>query len=454
MKSNPQARHGAREALEPRAMKPVRIGLLGLGTVGGGVVNVLTRNADEIQRRLGRRLEIVHAAAKDYDADAIQGLESIGRITNKAFSVVEDPAVDVVIELIGGYSPARQLVMSAIAGKKHVVTANKALLAAHGNEIFAAAREHGVMVAYEAAVGGGIPIIKALREGLAANRIQWLAGVINGTSNFILSEMRTRGRSFAEALQEAQALGYAEADPTLDVDGIDAAHKLTIMGALAFGVPLQQDKVYVEGIANVAQEDVACAAELGYRVKHLGIAARTAAGVELRVHPALVPEERLLAGVEGVMNAVLVQGDAVGPTLYYGAGAGSLPTASAVAADVIDVVRALGTAPQQRVPHLAFQPDAGADLPVLSMRDTQCACYLRWPTSDRPAALAAVEAILKDLDIGIDTVVEKEPDADQASLILMTQSVRERDLNDALRRIASLDVITGKVRRLRVAALD
>lgn len=437
-------------------MAPVKLGLLGLGTVGGGVATTLSRNAAEIARRAGQALTICHAAAKEYDADAIEGLDQIGKITDDAFAVVDDPEVEIVIELIGGYSPAKELALRAIANKKHLVTANKALIAAHGNEIFAAAREAGVAVAYEAAVAGGVPVIKALREGLAANRIQWAAGIINGTGNYILTEMRDKGRDFAAVLQEAQRLGYAEADPTFDVEGIDAAHKLTIMGSIAFGIPLQFDKTYVEGIGAVRQQDVADADELGYRIKHLGIARRVEAGVELRVHPTLIPAKRLLANVEGVMNAVLVQGNAVGPTLYYGAGAGALPTASSVLADVIDVARARFAAPENRVPQLGFQPNAMSDLRVLDMEDVQTAYYLRLEADDRPGALSEVTAILGAAGISIEAIRQKEPAAGarRVPVIILTQRVVEREMNRAIKQIEALDAIAGEVRRIRVESLD
>ncbi|MCY4282772.1 MAG: homoserine dehydrogenase [Gammaproteobacteria bacterium] len=436
-------------------MKPIKTGLLGLGTVGGGVVTVLTGNAHEIARRAGREIIISHAGAKEYDADAIRGLDQVGRIGDDGFAVVDDPEVEIVIELIGGYSPAKEMVLRAIANGKHVVTANKALIAAHGNEIFRAAQEQGVIVAFEAAVAGGIPIIKALREGLAANRIQWAAGIINGTGNFILTEMRDKGRDFAEVLKEAQQLGYAEADPTFDVAGIDAAHKLTIMGSLAFGIPLQFDKTYTEGISTIGQQDVAYADALGYRIKHLGITRRTDSGIELRVHPTLIPARRLIANVDGVMNAVLVQGDAVGPTLYYGAGAGSLPTASSVVADVIDVARALTTDPGNRVPHLAFQPDAMSDFSVLAMADVHTAYYLRMQAVDQPGVLSAVTAILGNLDISIEAIIQKEPapGADHVPIIILTQRVQERNMNTAIRHIEALDTIAGNVHRIRVESL-
>ncbi|MCY3749857.1 MAG: homoserine dehydrogenase, partial [Gammaproteobacteria bacterium] len=424
-------------------MKPIKTGLLGLGTVGGGVVTVLTRNAHEIARRAGREVVISHAAAKEYDADAIQGLDQVGRITDDGFAAVDDPEVEIIIELIGGYSPAKEMVLRAIDNGKHVVTANKAMIAVHGNEIFRAAREKGVIVAFEAAVAGGIPIIKAIREGLVANRIQWAAGIVNGTGNYILTEMRDKGRDFGEVLKEAQELGYAEADPTFDVEGLDAAHKLTIMGSIAFGIPLQFDRTYTEGISKIEQQDVVYADELGYRIKHLGITRRTNAGIELRVHPTLIPSRRLIANVDGVMNAILVQGDAVGSTLYYGAGAGSLPTASSVVADVIDVVRALTTDPGNRVPHLAFQPGALSDLPVLDMEDVHTAYYLRMHAVDQPGVLSAVTTILGDLGISIEAITQKEPEAgaSHVPVIMLTQRVQERNMNEAIRQIEALDTI-------------
>ncbi|MFP4075257.1 MAG: homoserine dehydrogenase [Halochromatium sp.] len=437
-------------------MEPVKIGLLGLGTVGGGSVTVLTRNANEIARRAGRAIRITHAAARQYDPARIEGLERIDRISDDAFAVVDDPEVDIVIELIGGYSPARELVLRAIANGKHVVTANKALIALHGNEIFAAAQAKGVMVAFEAAVAGGIPIIKALREGLAANRIEWIAGIINGTGNFILSEMRDKGRAFAEVLAEAQALGYAEADPTFDVEGIDAAHKLTILGSLAFGIPLQFDKTFTEGISQIEPQDVAFAAELGYRIKHLGITRRTAAGIEMRVHPTLIPHRRLIANVDGVMNAVLVKGDAVGPTLYYGAGAGALPTASAVVADVVDLVRALTTDPTNRVPHLAFQPDELADTPVLPIAAVETAYYLRITALDRPGVMAAIAGILSEEGISIEAIKQKEPAAGETSvpLIMLTHRIEEAAMDRAIARIEAFDGSVGAVVRIRMEGLE
>ena len=437
-------------------MKPVKVGLLGLGTVGGGTVSVLSKNAEEIARRAGRGIHISHAAAREYDAEAITGLDRIDRITDDAFQVVDDPEVEIVVELIGGYSPALELVMRAIDNGKHVVTANKALIAMHGNEIFAAAQDKGITVAFEAAVAGGIPIIKAVREGLAANQIELAAGIINGTANYILTEMRERGRDFKAVLKEAQALGYAEADPTFDVEGIDAAHKLTILGSIAFGIPLQFDKTYIEGITRIERQDVAYAEQLGYRIKHLGIARNTGHGIEMRVHPTLIPERRLIANVNGVMNAVLVKGDAVGHTLYYGAGAGSLPTASAVVADLVDVTRALTTDPENRVPHLAFQPHALADTRVLPVDEIVTSYYLRMSAFDRPGVLAMVTRILGDRDISIEAIVQKEPDeeAKYVPIIILTQPVQERNMNEAITLIEKLDAIKGRVNRIRVETLD
>jgi homoserine dehydrogenase len=435
-------------------MKPVKVGLLGLGTVGGGTVTVLARNAREIARRAGRGIEIAHAAAREYNPE-IEGLDRIGRIGDDAFAVVDDPSVQIVVELIGGYSPARELVLKAIANGKHVVTANKALIARHGNEIFAAARERGVMVGFEAAVAGGIPIIKALREGLAANHIEWIAGIINGTGNFILTEMRDKGRDFADVLAEAQALGYAEADPTFDVEGIDAAHKLTILASLAFGIPLQFERCFTEGISRIEAQDVAYAAELGYRVKHLGIARRCESGIELRVHPTLIPHRRLIANVNGVMNAVLVKGDAVGPTLYYGAGAGALPTASSVVADLVDVVRALTTDPNNRVPHLAFQPDELADTPVIGMDLVETAYYLRLTALDRPGVMARIASILGEEGISIEAIQQKEPGEGETHvpLVMLTHRVLEGRMNQAIARIEALDSVEGRVVRIRLETL-
>jgi len=436
-------------------MQPVKVGLLGLGTVGGGTVSVLSRNAEEIARRAGRGIQISHAAAKEYNADAITGLDNIAKISDDAFAVVNDPEVEIIIELIGGYSPAKELVLAAIENGKHVVTANKALIAMHGNEIFEAAQAKGVTVAFEAAVAGGIPIIKSMREGLAANQIQWAAGIINGTGNFILSEMREKGRDFDDVLKEAQELGYAEADPTFDVEGIDAAHKLTIIGSIAFGIPLQFDKTYTEGIAKIEQQDVVYAGELGYRIKHLGITRKTENGIEMRVHPTLIPHRRLIANVDGVMNAVLVKGDAVGPTLYYGAGAGSEPTASAVVADVVDVVRALTSDPENRVPHLAFQPNELSDISVLPMEEVETAYYLRMQAIDRPGVLAEVTAILGDLGISIEAILQKEPEegASHVPIIFLTQRVQEKNMNEAIAKIQNLDVVDGEITRIRMETL-
>ena len=435
-------------------MNPVKIGLLGLGTVGGGTVNVLKRNAEEISRRAGRAIEVSHASARDLNKPRICETDGITLTTNPS-EVVDAADVDVVVELIGGDGLALEMVMKAIDNGKHVVTANKALIAKHGNEIFAAAQKKGVMVAFEAAVAGGIPIIKAIREGLSANRIEWLAGIINGTGNFILTEMRDKGRDFADVLAEAQALGYAEADPTFDVEGIDAAHKLTILASIAFGVPLQFDKAYTEGITRITREDVTYAEELGYRIKHLGVARRTAGGIELRVHPTLIPERRLIANVDGVMNAVLVQGDAVGPTLYYGAGAGAEATASAVVADIVDVVRALTSDPENRVPHLAFQPDQLSDLPILAMDDVETAYYLRMQVEDRPGVLADITRIFGEAGISIEAVLQKEPAEGQTnvSLIMLTQRAKEKSLNGALGAIEKLESVAGEVTRIRMESL-
>ena len=435
-------------------MEPVKVGLLGLGTVGGGTVNVLTRNGEEISRRAGRGILITQAAAREYDPEAIPGIERIP-VTGDAFEVVNNPEIEIVVELIGGYSPAKELVLKAIENGKHVVTANKALIALHGNEIFAAAQARGVMVAFEAAVAGGIPIIKAIREGLAANRIEWAAGIINGTGNFILTEMRNKCRDFNEVLAEAQALGYAEADPSFDVEGTDAAHKLTIIGSIAFGIPLQFEKTYIEGITGIEPQDVAYAGEFGYRIKHLGIARKTAKGVELRVHPTLIPERRLIANVDGVMNAVLVKGDAVGPTLYYGAGAGSEPTASAVVADVVDVVRALTTDPENRVPHLAFQPDELTNFPILPMEAVETAYYLRLQVRDEPGAMAEIAGILGAAGISIEAIKQKEPaeGSTQVPLVLLTHRVLERQMNQAIAKIEALASVEGKVTRIRMEQL-
>ncbi|MEN9434055.1 MAG: hypothetical protein RLZZ422_1644 [Pseudomonadota bacterium] len=435
-------------------MEPVKVGLLGLGTVGGGTATVLTRNAEEIARRAGRGIVIDYAAALDTSRAAELGLTNV-RLTNNVMDVVQDPSIDIIVELIGGYTVARDMVMRAIENGKHVVTANKALIALHGNEIFAAAQAKGVMIAFEAAVAGGIPVIKALREGLAANRIEWLSGIINGTSNFILTEMRDHARSFDDVLAEAQKLGYAEADPTFDVGGIDAAHKLTILSSIAFGIPLQFNKTYIEGITKVTADDVTYAAKLGYRIKHLGVARRTDKGIEQRVHPTLIPERRLIANVDGVMNAVLVKGDAVGPTLFYGAGAGSEPTASAVVADIIDVVRTMTTDPTHRVPHLAFQAGQLVDTPILPIDEVETSFYLRMRAEDRPGVLAEVTKILGDRQISIEAFLQQEPKANekQVTIIMLTHKVREGNMNEALKAIEQLDSICGEVTRIRMEAL-
>ncbi|MCF7986149.1 MAG: homoserine dehydrogenase [Methylovulum sp.] len=435
-------------------MKPIKIGVLGLGTVGGGTVNVLKRNAAEIARRAGREIIITRASAKHLDKQRICNTQGI-QLTTDPMDIINDPEIDIIVELIGGAGLVKDLVLTAIANRKHVVTANKSLIALHGNEIFAKAREQGVIVAFEAAVAGGIPIIKALREGLSGNQIQWLAGIINGTGNFILTEMRDKGRDFNDVLAEAQALGYAEADPTFDVEGIDAAHKLTILAAIAFGIPLQFDKVYTEGITQITRTDVEFAEQLGYRIKHLGIARQTSEGIELRVHPTLIPERRLIANVNGVMNAVLVKGDAVGATLYYGAGAGAEPTASSVVADIIDVVRALTSDPENRVPHLAFQADALADLPMLTSDRFSTAYYLRLTAEDKPGVLADVTRILADHTISIEAIIQKEPNKGESAIpiIMLTQITLEHEMNAAIAKIEALPTVTGKVNRIRMETL-
>ncbi len=436
------------------SIKPINVGLLGIGTVGGGTFTVLQRNAEEIARRAGRPIRIVAVADKNVElAKKVTG--GACRVTDDAFSIVSDPEVDIVIELIGGYGVAKELVLKAIANGKHVVTANKALLATHGNEIFKAAQDKGVMVAFEAAVAGGIPIIKAVREGLTANRIEWIAGIINGTTNFILSEMRDKGLSFDTVLKEAQRLGYAEADPTFDIEGVDAAHKITILSALAFGIPMQFDKAYIEGISKLDAIDIKYAEQLGYRIKLLGITKRTPEGVELRVHPTLIPSKRLIANVEGAMNAVVVQGDAVGATLYYGKGAGAEPTASAVIADLVDVTRMHTADPLNRVPHLAFQPNAMADLKILPMDEVQTSYYLRLRVQDKPGVLADITRILADEQISIDAVIQKEPEEgeDQTDLIMLTHLTREKHVNAAIVKIEALGVVAGKVTKLRLEEL-
>jgi len=431
-------------------MKPIRVGLLGFGTVGRGTFEILRRNQEEIQRRAGRGIEIVKIAVRD----AARARTVVGagiEVTDSPEQLVGSAGIDIVVELIGGCDPARALVLEAIGNHKHVVTANKALLAVHGNEIFAAAHRVGVMVAFEGAVAGGIPIIKALREGLTANRIEWIAGIINGTSNFILSQMRATGASFESVLEQAQALGYAEADPRFDIDGVDAAHKLTILCSIAFGVPIRFEAAYVEGIGKLAAADIRYAEQLGYRIKLLGITKRTSHGVELRVHPTLVPMQRLLASVEGPMNAVLVKGDAVGTTLYYGPGAGAEPTASAVVADLVDVTRTHTADPDNRVPHLAFQPDALVNLPWLGIEDTVTSYYFRMRVADRPGVLADIARILADHRISIDAMFQREPSEgeNQTDIILLTHEALERDVNAALGRIETLPTVLAPVIRIR-----
>ena len=436
-------------------MKPINVGLLGAGTVGSGTFRVLQRNGEEISRRVGRAIRILLVADKDTArAKAVAG--DAARVTADALEVVNDPQIDIVVELIGGYTIAKDLMLKAIANGKHVVTANKALLALHGNEIFAAARSRGVMVAFEAAVGGGIPIIKSLREGLAANRIEWIAGIINGTSNFILSEMREKGAAFADVLKEAQRMGYAESDPTFDIEGVDAAHKLSIMAAIGFGIPVQFNKAHVEGISRLAQEDIRYAEELGYRIKLLGIAKRKAAGFELRVHPTLIPARQLIANVEGVMNAILVKGDAVGQTMYYGAGAGAEPTASSVVADLVDVARMLTADPEHRVPNLAFQPDRLSDVPILPMGEVETSYYLRLRVADKAGVLADITRILADQDISIEALVQKEPHAGEqhVDIIMLTHLTREKKIDTAIQRIEDLPVVSGKITRIRMETLQ
>ncbi|MBP6383111.1 MAG: homoserine dehydrogenase [Pseudomonadales bacterium] len=434
-------------------MDPIRVGICGFGTVGCGTFSVLARNSQDIAARVGRDVIVTHIGARRDNPRCDTGTT---RVSRDVFDVVRDPEVDIVVELIGGCDTARRLVMEAIAAGKHVVTANKALIAEHGNEIFAAASARGVTVAFEAAVGGGIPIIKAIREGLAANRIEWVAGIINGTGNYILTEMREKGRSFAAALADAQALGYAEADPTFDVEGIDAAHKLVILASLAFGIPLQFEKVYTEGISALGQEDLAYAADLGYRIKHLGLCRRTPAGIELRVHPTLIPDDRLIANVNGVMNAILVKGDAVGPTLYYGPGAGSEPTASSVVADIVDVARTLTADPNHRVPHLAFQADRLSSEPVLPMSAVQTSYYLRVAAVDRPGVLWRVAQILSEAGISIEALIQKEaPEGqDTATMILLTSATIESRMTAAIAAIEALESTRGRVTRIRMEKLD
>ena len=434
---------------------PVRVGIIGLGTVGSSVYNLLLDNASEIARRVGRSIEVVQVGARRDNPDCKTDNVIVSR---NIFDVLDNENIDIIIELMGGTTTARDVVMQAIEKGKHVVTANKALIAEYGNEIFAAAQAKGVTVAFEAAVAGGIPIIKSIREGLSGNHIQWVAGIINGTGNFILTEMRDKGRAFDDVLKEAQALGYAEADPTFDVEGIDAAHKLTIIASIAFGVPLQFDKVYTEGITKITAEDVSYAEQFGYRIKHLGITRKTDAGVELRVHPTLIPDTRLIANVDGVMNAVLVQADKVGPTLYYGAGAGGDPTASAVVADVIDVARVLTSDPDNRVPHLAFQPDALSNTPILPIEEIETAYYLRLSALPKPGVLAKVTSILSENGINIEAVLQKElkraEGAGTVPIVLLTQSIIEKDMNAAIEKIAALEEIVEPVMRIRLETLN
>ncbi len=440
--------------MKPTNLSPIRVGLLGIGTVGSGTYNVLQRNQEEIRRRAGRGIEITMVA----DLDVARAKAAVGpgvQVVDDARKVVASPDVDIVIELIGGYGIAKQLVLEAIEAGKHVVTANKALLAVHGTEIFAAAHRKGVMVAFEAAVAGGIPIIKALREGLTANSIQWIAGIINGTTNFILSEMRDKGLDFDVVLKEAQRLGYAEADPTFDIEGVDAGHKVTLMSAIAFGIPVQFDKAYVEGITGLAAQDIRYAEQLGYRSKLLGITKRAANGIELRVHPSLVPAKRLIANVEGAMNAVVVQGDAVGTTLYYGKGAGSEPTASAVIADLVDIARLHTADPEHRVPHLAFQPDAMSDLPVVPMSDVVTSYYLRLKVADEAGVLAKVTGILAGAGISIDAVLQREADevggegSTHTDLIILTHECVEAKMNGALAQMQALPTVLAPITRIR-----
>ncbi len=436
-------------------MNPINVGLIGIGTVGGGTWTVLNRNAEEITRRAGRPIRITAVADKNVEL-AKQVTGGAARVTDDAFALVNDPEIDVIVELIGGYGVAKELVMQAIANGKHVVTANKALLAVHGTEIFTAAQQKGVMVAFEAAVAGGIPIIKALREGLTANRIEWAAGIINGTTNFILSEMRDKGLSFDEVLKEAQRLGYAEADPTFDIEGVDAAHKATLIASIAYGIPVQFDKAYIEGITKLESSDIKYAEQLGYRIKLLGIAKRRTEGVELRVHPTLIPAKRLLANVEGAMNAVMVKGDAVGTTLYYGKGAGAEPTASAVVADLVDVARLADADSAHRVPHLAFQPDAMSNLPVLPMSEVETGYYLRLRVEDKPGVLADITRILADQAISIDAMLQREPEEGEGEtdIIILTHVCRESAADAAIAKIEGLPVLKGKVKRIRLEELQ
>ena len=440
-------------------MKPIQVGLMGMGTVGSGTFNVLQRNQSEITRRAGRGIEVSMVADLDIaKAQAMVGSQV--KVVSDARQIIANPAIDIVVELIGGYGIAKTLVLEAIAAGKHVVTANKALLAVHGTEIFAAAHAKGVMVAFEAAVAGGIPIIKSLREGLTANRIQWVAGIINGTTNFILSEMRDKGLDFGVVLKEAQRLGYAEADPTFDIEGVDAAHKVTLMSAIAFGIPVQFDKAYVEGITKLGAADIKYAEQLGYRIKLLGITKRTASGIELRVHPSLVPTQRLIANVEGAMNAVMVQGDAVGTTLYYGKGAGSEPTASAVIADLVDITRLHTADPLNRVPHLAFQPDAMSTTQILPMSDVVTSYYLRLRVADEAGVLAKLTGLLAEANISIDAVLQREADQvsqageNQTDVIILTHETREGTMNEVLAQMQALPTVMAPITKIRKEELN
>jgi len=440
-------------------MKPIQVGLLGMGTVGSGTFNVLQRNQEEIKRRAGRGIEIAMVADLDVaKAKALAGPNV--PVVSDARQIIANPEIDIVVELIGGYGIAKAMVLEAIAAGKHVVTANKALLAVHGTEIFEAANAKGVMVAFEAAVAGGIPIIKALREGLTANRIQWVAGIINGTTNFILSEMREKGLDFDVALKEAQRLGYAEADPSFDIEGVDAAHKATLMSALAFGISVQFDKAYVEGITHLGAADIRYAEQLGYRIKLLGITKKTEAGIELRVHPCLVPTQRLIANVEGAMNAVMVQGDAVGTTLYYGKGAGAEPTASAVIADLVDITRLHTADPLNRVPHLAFQPNAMNPIEVLPMSDVVTSYYLRLRVADEAGVLAKLTGLLAEADISIDAVLQREADQvslageNQTDVIILTHDTREGTMNEVLAKMQVLPTVMAPITKIRKEELN
>ncbi|MGJ8619681.1 MAG: homoserine dehydrogenase [Methylophilaceae bacterium] len=435
-------------------MKQLNVGILGLGTVGGGTYTVLTRNAEEITRRTGVQIKVIQVADKNIErAKALTNGET--NVTDDAFNVVNNPAIDVVVELIGGYTIAKDLILKAIENKKHVVTANKALIAVHGNEIFSVAQKMGVMVAFEAAVAGGIPIIKALREGLTANKNEWVAGILNGTTNYILTEMRDKGLAYQDVIGEAQRLGYAEADPTFDVEGIDAAHKLVIMSAIAFGIPLKFDEAYTEGITNLQQVDIQYAEELGYNVKLLGITKRINEGIELRVHPTLIPEKRLAANVDGPMNAVVVQGDAVGPTLYYGAGAGAEPTASAVIADLVDVARLKDVSEMHRAPFLSYQPERVQDLPVIAIEDIESAFYIRLRATDKPGVIAAITKILGDLKISIDAMIQKEPSVGsaEADVVILTHKTIEKNMNVAIEAIEALPAVVGEIVKIRMETL-